>query len=218
VFVQTIDGERFEMKVPRTVDDEVWDAANRTINARRKKHGRPGSRVTGLCRGRIRCGKCGRTAYLRVSKKKRCYYYCSGYRTDARGTMCRSGYHDRDKVDEAVWNAVREVIEHPDLLAEASTERQEMDKSWRDQIDQCDRVLERAKREERQVLDLLRQELLSYDLAKERLEGIRSTRQTAEESRRTAERALSRQAAAMAPPASLEHWQTKIQMASTRCQ
>jgi len=188
VYTQRVQGHAYDMAVPRIVEDATWYAAQDAVASRHCGGRRPTGTVQALCRGRLRCGTCGAPMIVRAPRSPA--YHCRSLRRETPEPSCGSGYHRVADVDEAVWRVVREVIEQPELLAEASAGREDMLRGWRDQLAQCDRAITRVERDEHHVLDMLRDDLISADVARERLARTRTTRETAARSRETAQRAL----------------------------
>lgn len=96
--------------VPPLVDVPAWERAQSALAGRRNRPAGP-ARHPYLLTGRLRCGVCGRrmgggygrsgaTGYLTR-------YACSGKRAAPR---CPSSYYRSDRVDEAVWQAVRGLL------------------------------------------------------------------------------------------------------------
>lgn len=117
--------EWIRMAVPVIVNQETFDAVQRTLQARNPRK-TPPRVVTGptLLTGIAVCEKCGRGMMLRTGKGGQ-YRYLTCAKSATEGTGC--GHSIRmDKVDELVINAVEEKVFQPERLSvilETMTER-----------------------------------------------------------------------------------------------
>lgn len=99
--------------VPALVDPEVWNQANRAIDAGRRK---PKTKArTYLLSGVIACGDCGKT-YVGHTIPSGAYYQCntqtgSVYR--AQGHKCRAKLVPVEWLDDLVWQRIRETLSNP---------------------------------------------------------------------------------------------------------
>jgi len=107
--------EWIRMDVPAIVDQETFDAVQRTLQARNPRK-TPPRVVTGptLLTGLAVCEKCGRGMMLRTGKSGR-YKYLTCAKSATEGTGC--GHSIRmDKIDEMVIKAVEEQVFAPERL------------------------------------------------------------------------------------------------------
>lgn len=117
--------EWIRMSVPVIVEQDAFDAVQRTLKARNPNKTAPRV-VTGptLLTGIATCEKCGRGMMLRTGKSGQ-YKYLTCARSATEGTGC--GHSVRmDRIDELVLKAVEEQVFAPDRLIpilQAMTER-----------------------------------------------------------------------------------------------
>lgn len=117
--------EWIKMDVPLIVDQETFDAVQRTLQARNPRKTAPRV-VTGptLLTGIAVCEKCGRGMMLRTGKGGQ-YKYLTCAKSATEGTGC--GHSIRmDKVDELVIKAIEDEVFAPERLTailEAMTDR-----------------------------------------------------------------------------------------------
>src|SRR5581483_5829609 len=110
--------------VPAIVDEATVQAAARQLQQNRQRlSGQPGLGVT-LLRGLARCGACGRRMFIwratGGSGRRYRYYRCPGDDHLRRRPGERACFHREtaDRVESAVWTAVRRLLERPALLAD----------------------------------------------------------------------------------------------------
>src|SRR5207237_10735758 len=127
--------------------------------------GQPGTGGQALLRKRGVCGLCDRTLYV-IAATHGLRYVCSGRLTDRRTgaavkavqESCTAPKYDVEVVDAAVWKAAAAALMDRDLLKKALEERDPATGSsaWEAQVEGADKVLAQIRREEDQVLRLLR--------------------------------------------------------------
>ena len=118
--------EWLSVPVPAIVSPELFEAAQEQLKenrdqARERKRG-----ATYLLQGLVKCKRCGYAFYgkpvsIKSSEGKRrdyAYYRCIG--TDAYRfggeRICQNKQIRTDKLDEVVWEAVQDVLKHPERL------------------------------------------------------------------------------------------------------
>ena len=119
-----------EIPVPRLVDDESWNRAQRMKRQRSRKSKR-NTKVLYLLQHLLRCGECGHNFYaksiwsstnVRNGKRYRYdlpaprrYYMCNGMQ--GLRMRCREKpYIPAEQLEESIWSEVKRVIQNPDLL------------------------------------------------------------------------------------------------------
>jgi site-specific DNA recombinase len=117
------EGEWIEVgTVPAVVTREQFDrvqaklATNRSFSARNNKVG------TYFLRSLVSCGGCGMACLARRLPPRNSYYVCTGKTRAARhrhGATCKSRYIPSQAIDELVWQDLRELLRHPEAVAEA---------------------------------------------------------------------------------------------------
>ena len=112
--------------VPAIVSPELFEAVQEQLKENREQARVRRRGATYLLQGLVKCKQCGYSLYgkpvsIKSSKGKRrdyAYYRCIG--TDAfrfQGTrICATKQIRTDKLDEAVWEAVQDVMAHPQRL------------------------------------------------------------------------------------------------------
>jgi predicted site-specific integrase-resolvase len=91
-------------------------ATNRSFSARNNKVG------TYLLRSLVSCGGCGLACMARRLPPRNSYYVCTGKTRAARhrnGATCESRYIPSEAMDELVWQDLRDLLRHPEAVAEA---------------------------------------------------------------------------------------------------
>jgi site-specific DNA recombinase len=111
--------EWVHIPVPALVDDATWYAAQRQLEENSRLSSRNNTRHQYLLRGLIRCPRCGAT-YTGMPTKKHRIYRCS--RTDSAlsstGQKCSPGSIKAAPVEQAVWDAITDALQKPDMLAD----------------------------------------------------------------------------------------------------
>ena len=114
------------VSVPAIVSPELFEAAQEQLRENRKQARVRRRGASYLLQGLLKCKQCGYSLYgkpvsIKSSRGKRrdyAYYRCIG--TDAyrfQGTrICQTKQIRTDKLDQAVWDAVQEVMAHPQRL------------------------------------------------------------------------------------------------------
>lgn len=112
--------EWIEIPVPALVSEEQFARAQEQLDCN-KRHSPRRTREPTLLQNLLVCQRCG-YAYYRTStqtaKRKLYYYRCLGsdaYRY-ATGRVCASRPVRQDTLDEVVWQAVLELMQHPALV------------------------------------------------------------------------------------------------------
>ena len=108
--------------VPAVVSREQFDrvqaklAANQSFSARNNKVG------TYLLRSLVSCGGCGLACLARRLPPRNSYYVCTGKTRAARhrvGATCETRYIPSQAIDDLAWQDLRELLRHPETVAEA---------------------------------------------------------------------------------------------------
>jgi site-specific DNA recombinase len=108
-----------ERPVPAIVDTQTWERAQQQLakNKALPKHGTMDAQLRGL----IQCGVCGR-GYVTAHNSKGSRFYRCGTTTVPRQHIAQGTCYGKsvlaEKLEDAVWKAVRELIEHPDRFLE----------------------------------------------------------------------------------------------------
>ena len=122
------------------ISEEVFERAQQRLA---QPALRPGRAIEPyLLTGHIFCGHCNSPLVGTTLNKKYRYYRCrAAWPTATRGKRCDAKYIQRDKLNDAVWNTVRQVLEQPEIIlaelrrlraAERSTLADEIERLRRD--------------------------------------------------------------------------------------
>jgi site-specific DNA recombinase len=103
--------------VPALVDDITWQAAQSQFLANSKFSGRNNRRHKYLLRGLVRCPRCG-GSYTGFTPKNRSGYRCNRAHlgSSSTGQKCPLGAIPAEPLEGAVWAAVTEALQNPQLL------------------------------------------------------------------------------------------------------
>ena len=103
---------------PALVSEELWEAAQQRLR-RNSELSRRNTHHQYLLSGFIWCGECGRRIRAHYEGRRDVRYYeCSGrdYRHYYPGNPCSLRAIRSDGAEEAVWERVVEVLQHPELV------------------------------------------------------------------------------------------------------
>jgi len=111
--------EWIAIPVPVIVDELMWNAAQRQLHQNFLHSPRNNKQHQYLLRGLIRCNRCGAT-YVGSFSHGRRNYHCNriDYLAASDGKRCGAGWIQAERVEEAVWSAISEVLSQPHLLVE----------------------------------------------------------------------------------------------------
>jgi site-specific DNA recombinase len=148
------------------VTREVWDLANRAMSQNKKMSPRNRTKFPSLLIGLLKCEHCGYAWNAENLKQTikgvsyfRQYYACSSKRGSNRfqETDCPTAHYIRQEIiDAIVWDAVRKVIFHPEVLIEYIEKQGESEANIqvRSQIDYINNQIERRKMTDQRDRDL----------------------------------------------------------------
>lgn len=157
--------------VPRTVSDELWNAARAGL----KRYGASGanrSEHVHLLPGLVFC-ECGTRMHVKRAKSHArppapaniWYYFCGSKRYYHYKAACAQKFRRRDDVEERVWRKACELLERPDHLARVIVKAKEDvagdASSWEKDLADSEKKLDRLQRAESAVLERFRRDLVS---------------------------------------------------------
>ena len=118
--------EQISIPVPPIVDEETWQAAQIQLEENRHNSPRNNRRHQYLLRGLIRCPRCG-GSYTGHAQHGYRGYGCAraNWTVSSTGQRCSPGSIPAPSVEQAVWAAVKEAFQNPQVLAEEYTQRVE---------------------------------------------------------------------------------------------
>ena len=119
-----------EIRIPRLVDDENWERAQK-LKKQRSRRAKRNTKVLYLLQHLLKCGECGHNFHARSmwtttsvrNGKKYCYdlptprryYMCNGMQSLR--LRCRERTYIRaERLEEPIWSEVKRVIQNPDLI------------------------------------------------------------------------------------------------------
>jgi len=153
---------------------------------------------------------------VRKSKSKE-YFFCSSRRHEVNGREpCTYSKitHRADRVDPAVWNAVRDVVTKPDILRAAIVGKPDMSADgYLEEYARCKQLLQRLVDAETTITRAFRRGELSAEAWRSQLREINSDRHILEESRDLAKQQIE---AADAVSSSLDNIEAQISDLRTR--
>ncbi len=104
--------------VPAIISQAQWEAAQRIMEQNRK-HARRNKKRTYLLSGLMVCDVCKRTMHA-VTYSGRSYYRCAhGGKRRPEGMPPHSTVIPQQEAEEAVWHALRQLLQAPERIAEA---------------------------------------------------------------------------------------------------
>ena len=104
------------IKVPAIIGDEKFKRV-KNIMAKRAKFKIRRSKYDFLCQGLLKCFRCGRAYGGKVQNKGYLLYRCSqAYGTNFNESVCKSRSVSKNKLDNAIWNYVKELISDKDKI------------------------------------------------------------------------------------------------------
>jgi DNA invertase Pin-like site-specific DNA recombinase len=157
--------------VPRTVSDEIWNAARAGL----KRYGASGANRTEhvhLLPGLVFC-ECGTRMHVKRAKSHArppapaniWYYFCGSKRYYHYKAECAQKFRRRDDVEERVWRQTCKLLDHPDHLARLLTKAKDDvagdASSFERDLADYEKKLDRTARAEATVLERFRRDLVS---------------------------------------------------------
>jgi site-specific DNA recombinase len=176
--------EWIPIRVPAIVDEATWEAAQRQLEENSRYSQRNNKRHTYLLKGLMRCPRCGGmyTGHAQHGLRR---YRCinSDAAVSSTGMKCAPGSVSADKVEVLVWDAVREALQQPEVLAQEYERRLaeamlpasiEMDKK------QMSLALRRVKAQEDRVTEAYINEAMGLDRYKAEMGKLQVRREQLE--------------------------------------
>ena len=114
--------EQVFIPVPAIVDETTWQAAQTQLWENRRYSRRNNQKHQYLLRSLIRCHRCG-GGYTGFAKGEYRGYRCSrnNWTVSSTGQRCTPGSIPAKPVEEAVWKAVKDALQDPQLLIKEYT-------------------------------------------------------------------------------------------------
>ena len=175
--------------VPAIVDEPTWNAVQEQLRQNSLHSPRNNKRHQYLLRGLIRCPRCG-GAYTGHFQHGHRGYRCQKHdpAVSSTGERCRPGAVSAQPVEDAVWDAVTEALQQPELLADEYRRRlvnADNGESQDAERKQLGVALKRVKAQEDRITDAYINEAM--DLKRYKAEMVKLRQHQAEIERRTTE-------------------------------
>ena len=177
--------EQISIPVPPLVDEATWQAAQAQLvenGLYSRRNNKPEHQY--LLRGLIRCPRCGGTytGYVQHGHKR---YRCNRahWASSSTGKRCPPGAIPADPVEEAVWEAVQDALQRPEVLVEEYTRRLEASGSATDlefERKQAALAVKRVKAQEDRVTDAYVNEAMDLERYKAEMDRLKARRQELE--------------------------------------
>ncbi|MBI4234518.1 MAG: recombinase family protein [Chloroflexi bacterium] len=184
--------EWITIPVPPIVDAATWQQAQEQLRQNSVYSQRNNKRHQYLLRGLIRCPRCGAT-YTGAARNGRRRYRCT--REDASvsstGKRCLPGSFLAEPVEEAVWEAVKEALQQPQVLVEEYKRRlahARMPDALEAERKQVALALKRVKAQEDRITDAYVNEAMELDRYKAEMQKLRQRREELERAAQDIER------------------------------
>ncbi|MCH7736263.1 MAG: recombinase zinc beta ribbon domain-containing protein [Chloroflexi bacterium] len=118
--------EEILIPVPALVDDVTWQAAQSQLLANTRFSARNNRRHQYLLRGLVRCPRCSGT-YTGFTQRGRSGYRCNRahWGSSSTGQRCSPGAISGEPLERAVWAAVTEALQNPQILIDEYRSRLE---------------------------------------------------------------------------------------------
>ncbi|RPF49204.1 site-specific DNA recombinase [Thermodesulfitimonas autotrophica] len=180
--------------VPAIVDAATWERAQEKLREARRLWANRG-RHDYLLSGIITCGHCGKPmhgVYIAWWGKKDRRYSCSKTKECAGYTGCRPPrYVLADRLEQAVWEKVKEVLSDPDALAREAAAMAPQAEGLRRELENVEELLARTEKGREAVLSALASGLCDLDaIAKSKLAELKRRKERLEARKKEIEAAL----------------------------
>ncbi len=170
------------------MDEATWEAAQAQLEENRLNSRRNNQRHQYLLRGLVRCPRCGGnyTGYVQHGSRG---YRCgrANWTVSSTGHRCPPGSFPAQPVEEAVWEAVKEALRNPEVLAEEYRRRLELSGATSDLDFEGKRLnlaLKQLKTQEDRITDAYVAEAMDLARYKKEMERLYAQRQGLEQQMR----------------------------------
>ena len=170
--------------VPVIVPESLWDAAQEQLHQNSLHSPRNNKRHQYLLRGLVRCPRCSGsyTGYVQHGYRG---YRCNRVHSanSSTGQRCPPGAFSAEPVEDAVWEAVTDALQHPEVLVEeyrALLARAARPESVEAERKQTSLALKRVKAQEDRVTDAYINEAMDLDRYKAEMDKLGQRRKELE--------------------------------------
>lgn len=173
---------------PPIIDEELFWRVQEKIKRSREMHAAIPHREY-LLTGHIVCAKCGSPVVGACLSRKHRYYRCrSTSPTAAKGKTCNARYIRADYIEDVVWENVKKVLEHPEvIIAELKRQADERSKislqepDLNQEIANLGKHLRSYEKQERQLILLLRHQQVTKDYVLDEINKLKREREADQE-------------------------------------
>lgn len=186
--------EWIEVKVPRVVNDDLFERTQHLLQTRRNYCER-NAKYNYLLQGLVKCGDCGNTIagtadkQFQVKNGKsfgpyfKLYYRCTHFAKNKYNKLvnCRLKYIQAQKLESAVWEKIEEILQNPELIEKAIQHETKIKTKSRgtlkQEIERIDMQQQGLEREEQRILEAYRQNIISIEQLKEQIGSIKKSKE-----------------------------------------
>jgi len=157
--------EWIAIPVPSIISEELWQRAQERLSMNQKFAVRNNRRHVYLLRGLLVCATCGHTLIGRTSNGRVGYSCTYGYGHCAPDIPVHTCMIRGDVIEPLVWQALRDLLHNPKLIAQAWNVPSASEDATRDSGEE-DRLRHRLKaldRQQERLLDLFQDEQIEKD-------------------------------------------------------
>lgn len=182
------------IKVPKIIDQPVFDAAQQLLEQRRT-YVRREMKYDYLLQGMITCGSCGCTVkgtadkQMTVKNGKRygpylkLYYRCTHFMKNIlqKKISCSLRYVQALVLEKVVWKKIEDILENPGLVAEAIESKQGLKEKDRQhftkELLKAESRLKRLDTEEQRLIEAYRHSVITLQQLQNQLRDVKTTRE-----------------------------------------
>jgi hypothetical protein len=139
---------------PAIISEETFALAEKRLKEPKSRPGK--ALVPYLLSGHVTCGYCNTSLTGTMMNRKYRYYRCrASWATAAKTQSCFAKYIRADRLEAAVWSAVREVLEDPTIaLEEIHRFQQSEETALGDEMDRLRREIQKCRDQEQKLVSL----------------------------------------------------------------
>jgi len=163
---------------PPIVTEDVFEAVQKVLS-RPRRNPKSGSRKY-LLTGHLEC-TCGAPAVGTCLNRAYRYYRCrSTWPTTLRPRTCDAPYIRAGDLEAAVWNAVREILENPEVITAEITRQKGESSDVENEVSRIQSSIRRLGDQERRLISLFGLADVTEDYVQREVERIKRARQALE--------------------------------------
>ena len=194
----TAKGERpkeewIEVPVPRIVDDEIFEQAQRVLKSRRN-YSKRNAKNEYLLQGLIRCGDCDSTVGGTLDRNGtviykngkpygpylKFYYRCNhAYKNMLeKKVVCKLRWLDAERLENSIWAEVEKILTNPELITKSEEykkyENGMTKKELESQLEKLTLRQKNIEQEEHRMLEAYKRNIITADQLQKELTSIRT--------------------------------------------